>query len=527
MAKIKAYKILSVDAADLYDYVKEDKAYYICDEDGKIDFDKFTASIYNSMETKKLKSVYEEEKRNRKVKGSFELNKYQARAEEEYGATLAVINVTFKKKHKETQTGIEELRKLFYENGIRLKSDKTENTYVRYKRSAGSSREGHCLFILEPLKKKMMRWSSCGFDESKISDKVSWESYISLTLSNAQCEIHIPKESILFIPDAESSFRKDVVTLKKDANGNIVTAPGDANIKNKIWDGQALLDESVFAENEYLNGKGMALLRNRFFKTCAFNTKLQAWFKANGITDVSQLHPESYTRAKRISDIKLVVTYSSLKSIKLMESTLPEKSRKDEAKLKEKTREAIDLWLNELEEDFGVVKTEKPTGFFGGKMVQTSYQLINTLDLNREELTALTKPAHEYLDRIMNDPTYMRYFLHCEALASAETLFSEGEEYDGHGDANDEDNLEFNTLRKRVNFDLLSRNDDYSKTVFYDDFRQQIRKDYLTKMKKGKLLVYGTNATLFGNGYEMLSAVTDHTFNLSCFLPNTLFFILA
>ena len=29
------------------------------------------------------------------------------------------------------------------------------------------------------------------------------------------------------------------------------------------------------------------------------------------------------------------------------------------------------------------------------------------------------------------------------------------------------------------------------------------------------MLVYGTNATLFGNGYEMLSAVTDHTFNLS------------
>lgn len=523
--KIKAYKTLSLDASDLFDYVKKDEPFCICNENGKIDFDKFTASIYNSLETKKLQSVYEEEKRNRTVKGSFELQEYSKNNDdnrnEKYGATLSVINITFGKSHKSTKTSTEQLRKVLYEKGIKIKTLRRKgekespviNTYVRYKRSAGSSREGNCLFILEPLKKKMMKWSSCGFDESKVSDKVSWESYVSLTLSNAQCEITIPKEAILFIPDAESSFSKDVISVKKNGD-SIVALPENTRVNNKIWDGQALLDESVFEENKLLNKKGMALLRNRFFKTCAFNTKLQKWFQENRITELSQLHPEHITQAKSISDIKLVVTYSSLKSIKLKQSELSETERKDKDRRKEKTEEAIKLWLNQLEENFGVVKTEKPTHFFGGQMVQTSYQLINTLDLDKDELTELTRPAQDYLSNIMNDPMYMRYYLHCEAL-NDNSEYDDDSEPDDLEEEYDEEDLEFATLRKQVNFDLLSRNDDYSKTRFYDDFRQDVRKDYLRKMKKGHLLVRGTNATLFGNGYEMLCAITNCDFDFA------------
>jgi hypothetical protein len=523
--KTKAYKILSIDASELFDYVIKDEPFCICNEFGKIDFDKFTASIYNSLETKKLQSAYEEEKKNRKVKGSFELQEYrkcnQNSQSDKYGATLSVINITFRKSHKETKTNTEQLRALFYEKGIKIKTLRRKgekdspviNTYVRYKRSAGSSREGNCLFILEPLKKKMMKWSSCGFDESKISDKVSWESYISLTLSNAQCEITIPKEAILFIPDAESCFFKDVISVKTDGN-KIVAAPEHAYIKNKIWDGQALLDESIFNENDLLKGKGMVLLRNRFFKTCAFNTKLQAWFKANGITNLSQLHPKGYTKAKNVSDIKLVVTYSSLKSIKLKQSELSDAAQKDKTKCEEKTKEAIELWLTLLEENFGVVKTEKPTHNFGGQMVQTSYQLINTLELGKDELAELTRPAQEYLSNMMNDPMYMRHYLRCNAVID-NTEQVDDSEYDIPEEESGEGDFEFTTLRKQVNFDLLSRNDEYSKTRFYDKFRQDIRRDYLEKMKKGRLLVHGTNATLFGNGYEMLSAITDHSFEFA------------
>jgi hypothetical protein len=535
--KVKGYRILSIDAADLYDYVMEGKPYCICDSQGQIDFDRFTASIYKSLETEQLQKVYEQEKKNRHVKGSFELKDYtkdgrsdrsQSR-KKDYRATLAVINVTFKrsvKPNKRVIADTKQLRKLLYENGIRIQtlrgtgdnSSPVTNTYVRYKRSAGSSREGHCLFILEPLKNKMLDWSACGFEPDKVTDKVSWESYVSLTLSNAVCKIRIPKEAILIIPDATSCFQKEVVTVRKDG-GDIVAVPELTDIKNTIWDGQALLDESVFADNDHLRGKGMALLRNRFFKTCAFNTRLQAWFRDNGITELNQLHPACLTKAKSISDIKLVVTDSSLKSIKLKLSELTDEDRKDPDKCKEITLAAKEQWLGQLEDMFGVVKTEKPTRFFNGQMVQTSYQLINTLDLGETELAELIRPAQAYLTRIMNDPMFMRYYLHCEIYADGgeesdtdtaedgEDVPEENDEYNG-GEEN-----EFTTLRKRVNYELLSRNDDYAKTGVYGDFRQKIKTTYLDKLKKGKLLVHGTNATLFGNGYEMLSAITDPAFS--------------
>jgi hypothetical protein len=60
--KVKGYRILSIDAADLYDYVMEGKPYCICDSQGQIDFDRFTASIYKSLETEQLQKVYEQEK---------------------------------------------------------------------------------------------------------------------------------------------------------------------------------------------------------------------------------------------------------------------------------------------------------------------------------------------------------------------------------------------------------------------------------------------------------------------------------
>lgn len=60
----------------------------------------------------------------------------------------------------------------------------------------------------------------------------------------------------------------------------------------------------------------MVLLRNRFFKTCAFNTRLQEWFADNGIAGVSQR--AGYTTARDVKDIKLVITESSQKYLKFM-----------------------------------------------------------------------------------------------------------------------------------------------------------------------------------------------------------------
>ena len=187
--------------------------------------------------------------------------------------------------------------------------------YVRYKRSAGASRDGRCLFIAEPLYADMMAWSSCDLSADTASDQASWQAYIALTLSSIENVIKLPKKSILIIRDRVSRFTENVICVKETDTHDLRAEEEETEIENVIWDGEALLDAEIFNVNGY-GMHGMMLLRNRFFKTCAFNTNLQDWFFDNDITQVSRL--AGYTTARDIKDIKLVITESSVKYFKFM-----------------------------------------------------------------------------------------------------------------------------------------------------------------------------------------------------------------
>lgn len=422
----------------------------------------------------------------------------------QYDAELKCYTRT--KKNFPVKIKKDELREYLYKNGFNIDGKKPTH-YVRYKRSAGSSRQGNCLFIAEPLYKGMMKWSACGLDLDKVEDQTSKESYISLTLSNMEKEIIIPIESILILPDAKSVFNDKVVSVEKDQSGiDLVATEKEVTVENKIWDGQGLLDSSIFTENGYEN-KGMMLLRNRFFKTCAFNTNIQKWFKDNGITSVSQLNPNVITRAKNIEDIKLIVTDSSIKYIKLHGG---------------KRDKAINAWLDNVTCGFGLVKTEKPTKHMYGNMVQTSYQLLNTLELTTSDVESLLKDALIYLWNVQSDPMFMRHYIKMQLgndNLSDDTVFEDDEneeetrESDECEDENDGEVV--NSMRKNVIMKLLSLNDRFADTKIYSDFRTQTKKAIVGALRQGHLLVHGTNATLFGNGYEMLRAVTDVEYDLN------------
>ena len=66
--------------------------------------------------------------------------------------------------------------------------------------------------------------------------------------------------------------KKPVITIN-DQN-ELVAKKETTTIENTIWDGEGLLDKSIFDKYGYEN-KGMLLLRNRYFKSCVFNTNLQ------------------------------------------------------------------------------------------------------------------------------------------------------------------------------------------------------------------------------------------------------------
>lgn len=358
-----------------------------------------------------------------------------------------------------TLNSVANIRENLYENGFICDGIK----YVRFKRSSGSSRVGKCLFIDEKLYYRMHKWEMCGIKvkNGQNIDLASLEPYIALTLSSIIDTIQIYPENILVVDDYKSVF-KDKVVATRLVNNRLVSKPEIVEISNSIWDGQSLMDKSLFG-TKYEN-YGMLLLRARFFKSCCFNANIQKWFADNGITRVEQLN--GYTRATRIEDVKLITTPSSIKYMKFG---------------------TMDKWFDTMESTFGVVKHEKPTHFFDGRMVQTHYQLLNTLQMTSEEVDELVKPSLDYARMIKTDPAFLRHQIGYQYCTSDDTFYTKAI-----------------TSKNDIIYKMLGINDNFAKTKIYQQFRDDLIKSFLKNLRCGHILVKGNYSTLCGNPIEML-----------------------
>ena len=83
----------------------------------------------------------------------------------------------------------------------------------------------------------------------------------------------------MVVNDYESTFKEDAL-VTRIVDGELHTNDEIVELSNSIWDGQSLMDISLFGDYQ---DKGMLLLRNQFFKSCCFNCNIQKWFKDNGI----------------------------------------------------------------------------------------------------------------------------------------------------------------------------------------------------------------------------------------------------
>ena len=200
------------------------------------------------------------------------------------------VNVAFNYANKRGEIRVtkktpSEIRKYIYLNGFALNGKE----YVRYKRSSGSAKGGSCLFIRKDLSPLMTRWSRTGLDEKKdlcLSDLTSYEAYRALSLSSLITTLDLNPCNILFVKDFEHTLKNQNVIRVFDVDESLDSEMAVCPVKNNIFDGEGLLDVSVFNKTKALiNNKekslaknGMMLLRSRFFKCCAFNTNLQQWF---------------------------------------------------------------------------------------------------------------------------------------------------------------------------------------------------------------------------------------------------------
>ena len=364
---------------------------------------------------------------------------------------------------------VSEIREELYKNGFVCDGIQ----FVRYKRSAGSSRLGTCLFIDKRLYAPMIKWSMCGLKiaENQEIDLAALEAYISLTLSSIIGTVEIKPENILLIDDYKSKFIDHVIATRFE-NGQLISKPEDVEITNNIWDGQSLMDRSLFLQFQEQQRKddpdakehGMLLLRARFFKSCCFNANIQQWFVDNGITDVGQLCGK--TQAKKVEDIKLITTPSSIKFLKF--------GRFDE-------------WLDEIESTFGVVKHEKPTHFFDGRMVQTHYQLLNTLQITYDEVEKLVKPSLDYANMIKIDPAALKHHIDYQYCTPDETYYNRAI-----------------TSKNDIITKMLETTDCFSQTKLYRDFAKAILDSFKKNLRCGHILVHGNYSVLCGNPIEML-----------------------
>ena len=522
--KKKAIRILSLDAKDLYNsnhLVKANQlGYNIRDKNGDINRRKFINTFDYSLEQIKLREVYE--KVYRRINFSTNIDGFDY--------TQHVINVTFKYANREFNRfyGTLYVRQGYHPEDIELDdcvcerdgillavktgeavhtrrdlapyfkfedgmyaADKIAQThstaerrrllycdgfvcdgikYVRFKRSAGAARFGECLFINEALYPRMQKWGLCGLNIKRGDelDTAAFESYVSLTCSSIIGTVLINPENILLIDDYHSVFKEKCVAVTLNEHTNHLQSDiREVDIDNCIWDGQSLLDVSVFQD---CPKQGMMLLRNRFFKSCCFNTNLQDFFRDNGITEVSQL--SGTTRATSIADIKLVTTPSSVKYLKFG---------------------SFDKWLDNLEPTFGLVKYEKRTHFFDGRMVQCHYQLLNSLQLTHDETREFVRPSMEYLNLIKDDPCVFRYSIKYDA-------------YNDEEDGDDESNPLGLKYLNDIVYKMLGINDRFTKTKLYHEYLKDTTNAMSNSIKCGHILVNGNYSTLFGNPLEMLRA---------------------
>lgn len=429
------------------------------------------------------------------------------------------------------------LRDIFYRDGVWINGVH----YVQFERSSSKARTGDCLFIDEKYLEDMLSWVRMGLNFKKEITRKNGEpykkpkyigvditgsrSYESLTSSNIICTVDIDPYSILLIDDVSSSYtmKSNVVESEEhtyivpDNHGEnkekietrLVISPKDYTQTTDLWDGQSLVDESVFRASykaynkngkpviHSLENKGFILLRNHFLKSAGFNTKLQRWYQSEEVKkhliyqDSLYYAQDRFGNLMETSTIKMVTTKNSIKIFKepFMSCILYDKLglSEDEVNGKSKLERESLVWdwyraeVRKLQgTKMGVCKYEKMSKFVEGLYQQLAYQMLNSLNFTKEELKQLSM---EQIKEIMLSKNHVAFF------------------------KNMLDTRKNSSAKQSMMLALLAVNDKVEYTQIYKDYKDEQLKRLRKRIENGKIFTENSDyCVLFGNPYEMLLA---------------------
>lgn len=368
-------------------------------------------------------------------------------------------------RYKYKKLSADEIRELYYQNGVdveyitRTRSGEIKKREViHYKmlfRSTGKAKKGSCMFICDKLYKKALNWLRMGIElPDEKAQVVEISAYSPLSASGIVDRVNINPENILILKDVDRFFTTNVVSIETDENKHCIAKRIDNyQLKNTLFDGQAIIDESKFPAD----ASGYILLRHHFFKAAAFCGKLQQFFKdyfgdkyeTAKVTDMFGV--EHYIR-----DIEMVTTDNAIKWLKF-----------------DMSYQYWCDWVHENNCNFGIVKTAHPSKL--GAYQKMSYQMVNSLSMDIME--DVVRDSVLYVDKLKTDDAFFLDYLRSKSNFS-----------------NDYEVL----------VALCDRNPEFIRSSYFRERKKDIIKTYVLNMKNGELIQNADNLTVIGSPYAML-----------------------
>lgn len=410
-------------------------------------------------------------------------------------------------KDKYKKLSKDDIRRIFYTEGVSItyqdvinnKTGEIKETIIHYKmlyRNPSKAKQGSCMFIRDELYDRAYEWITMGIGPllpEKGAKIVEISAYAPLSTSAIEGTVTIPVEDVLILKDQDSFFRTiaDIVRAedyevvlrggKKETRKRCVVHRELTDVKNTLWDGMALIETSVMPG--WCNG--MALLRNHFFKACAFRTKLQMFIK--DYCNNHDIDYQTYTIKDMFGNDHLA------KDIKIITTDNACKFKKFADVLGGSFSSAYDYWCNKVHTDgsvFGIVKSDHPSKL--GNVQQMSYQMINTLPCTEEDIYKIAKTSVEYVELLKRDNDEFEKYLRKNATA---------------------------VNHYEMLADLYQHNKNFQNSRMWRTDKKAIINAYVSKLRNGKITVNGDNLTVCGNPYALLMYAVgenwkdDPTFN--------------
>lgn len=359
----------------------------------------------------------------------------------------------------------DELRMLFYTQGVDIayhtynkKGEIIAEEVIHYKmlyRTPGKAKKGSCMFITEQLYDAARNFLYMGIQlPEENAPIVEIGAYSSLITSSIVGRVKIEPEQILVVKDVDAFFQTNVISVETDENRHCIAVPVENyQVKNTLFDGQALIDTSIFPEW----GEGYILLRHHFCKMAAFHANIQlfmqdyfgAQYETATVTDM-------FGHEVRVKDIKLITTENALKWLKF-----------------DISYEYWSDWVRSNGSLFGIVKTAHRSKL--GEVQRMSYQMINALDM--AIMPQVVQCSMNYIEQLKtNDDVFLDYL---------------------------RDNSNFSNDYE-VLVALVEQNRDFLRSEYFRHRKEWIIRSYVLNFKNGKIIQNADNLIIIGSPYAML-----------------------